>query len=91
MFYIIWPFILPHRLQTKPGKSAKFQLGVSDVKIGQALKEGLSIECIAVGVVPELIRGIRTHFVKMLKSIKDDSLEKAQLGLGHRYVTQVSK
>lgn len=71
--------------KTKAGKASKFQLGVSDSKIGQALKELLSIECVAVGVVPELIRGIRLHFAKMLKSIKDESLEKAQLGLGHSY------
>jgi len=71
--------------KTKGGKSSKFQLGVADAKIGQALKETLSIECVAVGVVPELIRGVRLHFAKMLKSIKDESLEKAQLGLGHSY------
>ncbi len=31
------------------------------------------------------MRGIRLHFAKMLKSIKEDSVEKAQLGLGHSY------
>jgi hypothetical protein len=35
--------------------------------------------------MPELVRGIRTHFTKMHKSIKDSSLDKAQLGLGHSY------
>src|SRR4051812_39923436 len=77
-------------------------------RIGQALKETLSVEVTAVGAVPELVlilgfrgfplshcshfslspqlRGIRYHFTKMLKSIKDESLEKAQLGLGHRCV-----
>ncbi len=31
------------------------------------------------------LRGIRLHFGKMLKSVKEDSVEKAQLGLGHSY------
>jgi hypothetical protein len=32
------------------------------------------------------LRGIRLHFVKLLNNIKGDTLAKAQLGLGHRFV-----
>ena len=31
------------------------------------------------------LRGIRFHFSKLIKSLKDESLEKAQKGLGHSY------
>lgn len=33
----------------------------------------------------ELIRGIRLHFSKFIKEMKEGDLEKAQLGLGHSY------
>jgi nucleolar protein 56 len=38
-----------------------------------------------VGIVPELLRGIRLHFGKFVKSIDDSAIERSQLGLGHSY------
>jgi nucleolar protein 56 len=35
--------------------------------------------------IEELIRGIRTHFAKLLKKVTDDDIKRAQLGLAHSY------
>ena len=37
------------------------------------------------GVVPEIIRGIRLHFAKLIKGMSGEVSTKAQLGLGHAY------
>merc|ERR1712198_820754 len=37
------------------------------------------------GVVPEIIRGVRFHFAKLVKGLTDVGSSKAQLGLGHAY------
>lgn len=41
----------------KPSKKDKFVLGVSDPKLGAAVTEALSINCLHTGAVPEVIRG----------------------------------
>ena len=38
-----------------------------------------------IGVVPEILRGIRTHFDKLVKGLTEKKSSKAQLGLGHAY------
>jgi len=38
--------------------------------------------------IAELERGIRTHFVKIMKKIEDEDMRRAQLGLGHSYSRQ---
>ena len=38
-----------------------------------------------IGVVPEILRGIRTHFAKLVKGLTEKTSTKAQLGLGHAY------
>jgi RNA processing factor Prp31 len=78
-------FLETHLPKSSSIKKSKVTLGVADNKIGQAIAEELHIKCDHTGVVPELIRGIRMHFSKMHKSIKDVALDKAQLGLGHSY------
>jgi nucleolar protein 56 len=35
--------------------------------------------------IAELNRGIRTHFVKIMKKVEDDDMKRAQLGLGHSF------
>jgi len=75
-------------LETNVPKSSKKQkslLGIGDSKIGAALMEELAIPTQHTGVVPEIIRGIRAHFGKMVKGLTDQSAGKAQLGLGHSY------
>ena len=52
-----------------PKKTKKFVLGVSDSKLGGAIADALSIKCSHIGVVPEIIRGIRFHFAKLVKGI----------------------
>jgi len=71
--------------KVKPGKEAKFILGVVDVKIGSAIQEGTGLPCNSNETVLEIIRGIRLHFGSFVKGLADGNLEKAQLGLGHSY------
>lgn len=69
----------------KPSKKNKFTLGVADPKLGAALAEALKIQCSHIGAVPEILRGIRHHFPKLVKGFSDKSAAVAQLGLGHSY------
>merc|ERR1712141_503351 len=69
-----------------PKKLKKFVLGVSDPKLGGALSEQLNgLKVSHIGVVPEILRGIRAHFAKLVKSLTEKNSSKAQLGLGHAY------
>lgn len=45
----------------------------------------LNISCTKSTTVLELLRGIRLHFSKFLRELKEGELEKAQLGLAHAY------
>lgn len=69
----------------KPKGKNKDILGVSDPKLGASINEELGIVCQHVGVVPEVIRGIRYHFHKLVKGFTSESSGVAQLGLGHSY------
>lgn len=84
--------ILPEELQQyldvtipKGSKKDKLTLGVSDPKLSAAITEALGIKCSHIGVVPEVIRGIRTHFHNLVKGFTLKSSGIAQLGLGHSY------
>jgi len=66
-------------------KKKKCQLGVSDKKLASAISEAIALDCTHVGVVPEIIRGIRCHFHRLIKGFTDKSAGIAQLGLGHSY------
>jgi len=69
-----------------PKKLKKFVLGVSDAKLGGALSEQLNgLKVSHIGVVPEILRGIRTHFAKLVKGLTEKNSSRAQLGLGHAY------
>ncbi|ELT94557.1 hypothetical protein CAPTEDRAFT_159443 [Capitella teleta] len=69
----------------KSSKKEKSTLGVGDSKLGSAISEEMGFSCLHTGVVPEIIRGIRMHFHKMVKGLTDLTASKAQLGLGHSY------
>eukprot|EP01137_Pigoraptor_chileana_P005743 Opistho-2@49202 len=71
--------------KSKGDKKSKFSLGVSDARIGAAIQDGLTISCQTNEVVNEILRGIRQHFGKIVKALKEGDVEKAQLGLGHAY------
>ena len=67
-------------------KSSKATVGVADARLGAAIQEKL-VNCTvtAMGVVPELLRGIRLHFHKLVAGLEGSAAAKAQLGLGHSY------
>lgn len=69
----------------KSTKKAKSILGLSDQKLAGAISETLGLSCQHTGVVPEIVRGLRYHFHKMVKGLTLLSAGKAQLGLGHSY------
>jgi len=68
-----------------PKKLKKFVMGCADSKLGGALAEACGIKVSHIGVVPEIVRGIRFHFAKLVKGLTDQGSSKAQLGLGHAY------
>jgi nucleolar protein 56 len=71
----------------KTHKSHKSILGVSDPKLAGGIKDALrkGYEFDTGDVTQDLLRGIRTHEGKLLKTLQPGDLEKAQLGLGHSY------
>eukprot|EP00898_Chlorokybus_atmophyticus_P002288 jgi/Chlat1/305/Chrsp1S03063 len=85
--------------KVKSAKKAKFQLGVTDSKLGSAIVEATNIPCVSNDFVLELLRGIRLHFERFVKDLKASpiapiilanywsfgDLDKAQLGLSHSY------
>ncbi|CAI8496339.1 unnamed protein product [Hanseniaspora opuntiae] len=64
-------------------------IGISDNKLGPSIKEVFpNLTCISNDFVQDLLRGVRLHSNKLLKSFNSDDatfIEKAQLGLGHAY------
>lgn len=56
-------------------------LGVADAKLGAAIKEKLSINCVCDSSINELLRGIRNHAESFLEV--GDSLKSMTLGLAH--------
>lgn len=71
--------------KTKSSKKQKFALGISDPKLGQEIFEATGITACYNETVVELIRGIRTHFGKIVKKINDEDVKRAQLGLSHSF------
>jgi len=69
----------------KDSEKSKFKLGVAEPKLGNSISESLGIHVISNDVVLELIRGIRVHFTRYIKGLKDGELAQAQLGLSHTY------
>ncbi|XP_004345107.2 nucleolar protein 5A [Capsaspora owczarzaki ATCC 30864] len=67
------------------GKKSKVQLGVADARIASSITDSLGLQCKTGDVVNELLRGVRLHFTKLTKELREGDVEKAQLGLGHSY------
>jgi len=63
----------------------KAVLGVSDSKLSASISDACGIKCSHIGVVPEVIRGIRQHFAKLVKGFSAATSDKSQLGLSHSY------
>eukprot|EP00095_Tigriopus_kingsejongensis_P011951 snap_masked-scaffold476_size161517-processed-gene-0.13 protein:Tk11951 transcript:snap_masked-scaffold476_size161517-processed-gene-0.13-mRNA-1 annotation:"nucleolar protein 5a" len=69
-----------------PKKRKKALLGVHEPKLGAHLSEEIEgLKVTHMGAVPEIIRGIRFHFAKLVKGLENEASAKAQLGLGHSY------
>lgn len=68
-----------------PKKLKKVTLGILDPKLGGAVSEAIGVKVSHIGVVPEIVRGIRLHFAKLVKGMSAEASSKAQLGLGHAY------
>lgn len=66
-------------------KKKKCTLGVADAKLGAAITESIEVQCSHFGAVPEILRGIRFHFHRLVKGFTDKGAGIAQLGLGHSY------
>ena len=48
-------------------KKSKVVLGVADSKMGGSIQERVNIQCETGDAVPEILRGIRFHFHKMIE------------------------
>jgi len=72
-------------LETNMPKKGGAILGVGDSKLSASINDALGIKCSHVGVVPEVIRGIRFHFTKLVKGFTSSTSDKSQLGLSHSY------
>lgn len=69
-----------------PKKKKNVLLGVGDSKLGLSIGELIpKLKCAFTGVVPEIIRGIRTHFDYLAKELASHSVHKSQLSLGHTF------
>eukprot|EP00997_Jenningsia_sp_PLL12_P008656 NODE_545_length_1627_cov_78.937896_g451_i0.p1 GENE.NODE_545_length_1627_cov_78.937896_g451_i0~~NODE_545_length_1627_cov_78.937896_g451_i0.p1 ORF type:complete len:279 (-),score=60.83 NODE_545_length_1627_cov_78.937896_g451_i0:790-1587(-) len=78
-------FLLTNLPAVKSAKKQKFQLGISDVKLGSEITSETGMTASYNETIVELIRGCRLHFHKILKKLKDDEIKRAQLGLAHSY------
>jgi len=69
----------------KSSKKNQIQLGVADPKLGASIKEVIDMSITHIGVVPEILRGIRTHICQFIKGLSPATLKQTELGLGHSY------
>lgn len=53
---------------------------MSDQKLGGAIQDLLDVQCQHVGVVPEVVRGVRLYFHRLVKGLNAATASKAQLG-----------
>ncbi len=81
-------FLTSNLPATKTAKKQKFLLGIADPKMGQAIFEETGFTASYNDSIEELIRGLRTHFSKILKKVTEEDARKAQLGLAHQYSRQ---
>ncbi|KAI1497990.1 pre-rRNA processing nucleolar protein-like protein Sik1 [Biscogniauxia marginata] len=76
-------------LNLPQAKKSKVVLGVADRNLGGSIKAAFPGVEVETGDTSEatasLLRGVRLHASKLLKSLQEGDIEKAQLGLGHAY------
>lgn len=72
---------LAENLPSKEKKRRKITLGVSDPRIGTAITEEFGVTCSFTDVVPEVLRGIRYHYDKLVE-VGQEVLNNAESSLG---------
>ncbi|BDA45072.1 Nucleolar protein 56 [Coccomyxa sp. Obi] len=73
------------KVSGKVSKDPKFQLGVSEAKLGSEIQEATKIPCVCNEFIGELVRGLRLHAPRFLKGLEEMDLRRSQLGLAHSY------
>lgn len=74
---------LEENLPSKEKKRRKIILGVADARIGSAITEEFNVTCSFTDIVPEIMRGIRYHYEKLIEdSVPKDSMFSAESSLG---------
>uniref|UniRef100_A0A2L2YA35 Nucleolar protein 56 n=1 Tax=Parasteatoda tepidariorum TaxID=114398 RepID=A0A2L2YA35_PARTP len=64
----------------------RVMLGVQDPALATEIKDTLGLNCSSSGAVTEIIRGIRMHFRKLMKSFHDENtIMKSKLAMGHHF------
>lgn len=63
-------------------KRRKITLGISDPKIGASITEEYEVTCSFSDVVPEIIRGIRYHYQKLIEDVPMEVMNSAESSLG---------
>ena len=59
----------------------KFQLGVSEAKMGNSIQEETGIPCVCNDFTGEVLRGIRTHATRFLKDLEENDMNKVSPAL----------
>ncbi|KAF9076676.1 hypothetical protein BDP27DRAFT_1313721 [Rhodocollybia butyracea] len=72
-------------LSKSSSKKGSVTLAVSEPTLAGNIRETTGVQCDASEKAQDVIRGIRLHASKLLSSLAEDDLTKAQLGLGHSY------
>lgn len=73
---------LEENLPSKEKKKRKILLGVSDARIGAAITEEFNVTCSFSDIVPEVLRGIRYHYGKLVEDVAQDTMYSAESSLG---------
>ena len=74
---------LEENLPSKEKKRRKVVLGVSDARIGSAITEEFNVTCSFSDIVPEVLRGIRFHYEKLIEeNVTKDCMYSAESSLG---------
>lgn len=73
---------LEENLPSKEKKRRKIILGVSDARIGAAITDEFNVTCSFSDVVPEILRGIRYHYEKLVEDVAKDTMYSAESSLG---------
>lgn len=57
-------------------KKKKFQLGVSEAKLGNSIQEETGIPCACNDFTGEVLRGVRMHATRFFKDLEESDMNK---------------